>query len=153
MIPKWHNTRKKKKPTLPCPSWTEQEACLGGDFTVVVKALTAAQLLETSYRQVTVFISKSVCQSGECNESGEGISDTNHRVRRSFWRKSKPQELRQECGWNQIHTCVHMAPGFDHTFQIQWESEMIGEKSQFSVGSRLILRFVRSSVVPEGERL
>lgn len=42
-----------------------------------------------------------------------------------------------------------MAPGFDHIFQIQSEAEMIGENSQFSVGSRLILRFVRSSVVTE----
>lgn len=43
------------------------------------------------------------------------------------------------------HVC--MAPGFDHIFQIKSEVEMIGEKSQFSIGSRLILRSVRSSVV------
>lgn len=42
---------------------------------------------------------------------------------------------------------VRMAPGSDHIFQIKSEVEMIGEKSQFSIGSRLILRSVRSSVV------
>lgn len=42
---------------------------------------------------------------------------------------------------------VRMAPSFDHIFQIKSEAEMIGEKSQFSIGSRLILRSVRTSVV------